>query len=93
MLYTKRIVVYPANCAMYGAIEIKIFGGWLVIFPPIKSFGKWRKLRIYWSPNATSWHHGMIPIWRSKKSVSCYCGTVDCTVPFVAALERINYGT
>ena len=77
----KRATIYPTNCAMHGAVEIKCFGGWLVFFPPIKSFGEWQKLRCYWSPNATPWHHDMVPIICTKYPMDCSCGAMDCPIP------------
>lgn len=84
----KRLHIYPCNCAMHGAVEIKCFGGWLVVFSPVTSFGVRRRWTAYWSPNGTPWHHGMVPLVRSRRSIDCSCGESGCPKPRQMATEQ-----
>lgn len=81
MMTIGPVTFFPIDCAMHGAVQIKTRRGWLVLFPPIRSYGHWWKSHGYWSPNATPWHHAMIPLWGCRKSTECVCGRVDCTAP------------
>jgi len=76
-----RLRMYPRDSAMHGAIEIRCFGGWLVVFPPVRAFGIRQQWRAYWSPNATPWHHGMVPLFRSRRPVDCSCEESTCPIP------------
>jgi len=44
---------YPIHCAMHGALEIKIFGKWLVIHPTTRPWNTKCSWYIYWSKDAT----------------------------------------
>ena len=80
---------YPNDSAMHGAWELRCFGGYLVVFPPVRSFGQRQRLRAYWSPNATPWHHGMVPLVRLRRSVDCACGETTCPCPVVRIVEDL----
>ena len=80
-----RLHRYPKESAMHGAWEFQCFGGYLLLFPPCVSFRERQRLRIYWSPNATPWHHGMLPLWRSTRGNDCSCGEATCPTPRVQA--------
>jgi hypothetical protein len=81
MISLGPLTVYERNCAMYGCLELRCFGGWLCVFPPVFACGQWRTLRAYWSPNGTPWHHGMRPLIRARRSRECPCGAPDCSQP------------
>lgn len=84
-----RLTIFPRDCAMHGAWELACFGGYLVFFPPVKSFGTRQRLHAYWSPNATPWHHGMKPLIGYRRAVrrECVCGESDCPCPQQPAVE------
>lgn len=95
MIRLGPLTIFARDCGMWGAWELRCFGGWLVVFPPVKAFKVRRKLRAYWSPNATPWHHGLRPFIRAKKSLDCSCGARDCPCPREVAecIEAINRGS
>lgn len=85
-----RLTVYPKDSAMHGCWEVRCFGGWLCVFPPVMAFGARRGVRAYWSPNATPWHHRARHLWRSRPSMDCSCGEVACTKPRIPALDALH---
>jgi hypothetical protein len=75
------LIIYPRNSAMHGCWELACFEGYLCVFPPVYAFGVWRRCHAYWSPNATPWHHGMRPLFRTNRPLSCVCGEPECPCP------------
>jgi len=69
------ITFFPIDSAMKGAAEFRLFGGWVVLFPPVRAFGKWQPCQGYWSPNATPWHHAARKLFGRGRVVdnSCVC--------------------
>jgi hypothetical protein len=61
--------------------DIELRRGWLVI--QAGYFRRPRLPRIYWSPNATPWHHGARNVFRARyvEREECVCGQPDCTMP------------
>jgi hypothetical protein len=82
-----RLHIYPRASAMHGAWELWCFGGYLLVFPPVRSCGERQRLRAYWSPNATPWHHGMVPLWGTRKPTDCSCDEPGCPMPRWASEE------
>jgi hypothetical protein len=78
---SNRLHIYPKDSAMHGAWELRCFAGWLVLFPPVYACGERQRFRAYWSPNATPWHHRMVPLWGTRKPADCSCGEPGCPTP------------
>lgn len=76
-----RFTFYPFDSAMRGALEFTLGRGYVVIFPPSRK--PRRRSKAYWSPNATPWHHGMVPLWGCRVSLDCSCGKAECPRPKV----------
>lgn len=87
MFHRGPLTIYPRDCAMRGAWELTCFGGYLVLFPPVRSCGQRQRLRAYWSPNGTPWHHRMRPLVRAKRASTCSCGEATCPCPSQPASE------
>lgn len=54
---------YPKDSAMHGAVELRIFGGWVVWYPRWRTPAIWPRGYAFWSRNATSWHHSRRLLW------------------------------
>jgi hypothetical protein len=48
------VTIYGEN-AMHWAVDIKLSNGYLCFRLPLRCFGKWWPLYLYFSPNATPW--------------------------------------
>ena len=75
------LTIYSRDSAMHGAFALACWGGQLVVFPPVRSWGHRQRTRAYWSPNGTPWHHGLVPLLRARRPTACVCGEPDCPIP------------
>lgn len=53
MLGFGNFYIYPRDTAMHGAIEFRTPWGWVVIQPPVVSYGQRQRWFAYLSPDAT----------------------------------------
>ncbi len=50
-----RLTVYPVECAMHGALNLRTPWGYLCVKPSTTRYAGPRGWYVFWSPNATPW--------------------------------------